>query len=143
MKPDRKATLLLVATLLVAAFLTGCGKGNTVDSPGKSLIAFFKAMSDNNFTEAAKYIDMICQSNINLMYGSVANYLAQNNSPDSKYIASRIRIISQDIKGNEADVKFKLEGENKIVMIHMVKQDGVWRLPLDKYSGDLLIEPVR
>ncbi|OAT83704.1 hypothetical protein [Desulfotomaculum copahuensis] len=146
----KKTTLALMVLVIVLMFcLAACGNSKPaepVHTPGKDFVAFWNAMVNNNYSEAAQYIEMSQQGQIKMMYGSVAGYLAKQNagSVNDSNEDNQIRILSEDIKGTNANVIFeiKIKGKWYKASIPMVREDGIWRITLTD-NGDLPIEPAK
>ena len=139
-------TYIVITTALLAIFLTGCGGGETVKPPAASPSETFKQyVSAYDRKDVAALKQTFSKGTIK-MYENVAQ--RQRISPDEALesqfdapllgdLKSQVEIVSEKIDGDTAIVEIKSKGkENE--KIPLVREDGMWKLALDKYAETVI-----
>ena len=115
----------ILGMLAMALCLIGCSKG-----PDKVAVKFFEAMADGDFDKAAEYASKDTKPMIKMMAGMPnAKEEAKKECEDVKYKA-----VDTKINGDKATVKIEAKkgGETKTQDVDLVKEDGDWKVAIDK-----------
>lgn len=113
-----KKTTALVATLLMAILLAGCGQ-----SPKSTAKSFTENLARGKVTEAKKY----ATEQTGQMLDFATSMGAIPLEPNFQFI-----FVEESVDGNRAKVKFKETKNGEVNAIDLVKVDGKWKVNMKK-----------
>lgn len=134
---------IVITTALVAIFIIGCGAAKQTTGPSDTLKKYIDAY-DRKDIAAMK--ETYSKGTIK-MYEDVAQ--KQKTSVDEIIkeqievastnggLTSKVQTVGEKIEGDTAVVEVKSEGTQENEKIPLVKEDGMWKLALDKYIADI------
>ena len=98
-----------------------------IDSPEKVAVNFLNAFSKKNFSEAKQYCT---PETIKLV--EVAESLSKLSTAKNDFMNKNYEVLSQEITGEKAIVKFREKGSNEIQMMNLEKINGQWLVAISK-----------
>jgi hypothetical protein len=111
--------------IIACAFsFTGCLRGH---SPQAVAASFLSAFKQKKYDEAKKYCT---PQTVKLV--EVAESLDKNSTAKVEYMNKQYEVLSQEIKGDTAYVKFKEKGSDEIDTMILKKTKGEWMVAISK-----------
>ena len=110
--------------IAVILFLASCSKGY---SPKSVAANFFNAFSQKKFDDAKKYCT---PETVKLV--EVAESLSKMSSVKTGFTGKQYEVLSQEIHGENAKVKFKEKGTDEIQEITLINTGTEWLVSVSK-----------
>ena len=132
----KKLIFLFGAAIMVIAF--ACKSGPSSNDPKATLMAFFKALSKKDLTEARKYATKESESMLSMMeMGLKMADTSQSRQTDEefkKFDETSMEIGEAKIEGERATVAVKNKEEGEYTNFILKKEEGAWKVAFDKAS---------
>jgi hypothetical protein len=131
----RMPAIMILAIVVAAGFITACSKG--ASSPTAALKGYYEAAKNKDYAAAKKYLSA---ATINLMeqgskkMGKSPEEAFKESSTDAN-TSVMPEFSNEKITGDTATVDMKAQGQS--VTMPLVKENGEWKLAMDKLFGDL------
>ena len=115
----------LLGMLAMALCLVGCSKG-----PDKVAVTFFEALADADFDKAAELASKETQPLVKMM----AAVPDAKENMKKEFDGAKFKAVDTKIDGDKATVKveFKKDGKTDTNDVNLVKEDGDWKVAMDK-----------
>ena len=124
---------------LAALFIFGCGTSNSASSPTETIKIFVEATMAK---DTKKIQSTLSKNTLEAMQKNAA---AQNTTGDellSRDVGPPITKVpemrDEKIEGDTATLEVKNDATGKFERFPFVKEDGVWKLALDKYPAEVM-----
>jgi predicted small lipoprotein YifL len=126
---------IIIASLVLAILLAvaGCGK-----KPEKTALQFFAAMEKNDFEAAKKLVTKDSEQLMTL----AQTFMTQMTDEQKKEVGNKkYKILDTKVTGDSAVVSYEEWDQEKpearsTKEMKMVKEDGDWKVKLDKESAN-------
>src|SRR5829696_4917349 len=117
-----KNGLLKASAIVMISFLVACS-GNSPKSAAKK---FLDKMNEMDFDGAKKYGTEDTGKMLDMLSGFA------KMMPDSAKKEVKTEITSEKIEGDKATCTYKEEGRDGEQVLHLVKEDGKWKVAMSK-----------
>ncbi|MEO6489360.1 MAG: hypothetical protein ABIO04_05405 [Ferruginibacter sp.] len=121
--------IILAIVMISAVCFSGCKTGNSGD-PKSVLVKFFEALSKNDVESARNLATKDSKTLIDMM-------MKMGNKGDEKgnnFDITRMQFSEARIQGDKAIVPVKERTSGETLNYTLKKEDGVWKVALDKSS---------
>jgi DUF2950 family protein len=131
----RMPAIMILAIALAAGFVTACSKG--ASSPTAAIKGYYEAAKNKDYAAAKKYLSA---NTITLMemgskkMGKSPEEAFKESSTDAN-TSVMPEFSNEKITGDTATVDMKAQGQT--VTMPLVKENGEWKLAMDKLFGDM------
>jgi hypothetical protein len=131
---------IVITILLFAIFISGCGDG--IFQPARTPTDTLRALNEATKKKDAEAIKkLLSKGTLVLIEKSAATQKTTSDDLLTRDANSTFRelpeIRGEKIEGDTASVEVKSEIGNENEKIPLVKEDGEWKVALDKYVEDL------
>lgn len=135
-------TYIVITAAFFAIFLSGCGAVKQAAGPSDALKTYIDAYDRKDVATmkqayskatAKMYEDTAQKRKISV--DEIINEQLKITSDEA--LTSKVKIVGEKIDGDTAIVEVENEGREENEKIPMVKEDGIWKLALDKYIEDV------
>jgi hypothetical protein len=135
---------IVITTALVAIFILGCstavkqaaGPSDTlktyIDAYDRKDIATMKQTYSKGTIKMYEDVAQKQQTSVDEIIKQQIEVASTNGG-----LTSKVQTVGEKIEGDTAIVEVKSEGTEENEKIPLVKEDGVWKLALDKYIADI------
>ncbi len=129
------SAFMVLAIVLAAGFITACSKGAA--TPTAAVKGYYEAAKNKDYAAAKKYLSA---STITLMevgskkMGKSPEEAFKESSAETK-MGTMPEVSNEKISGDTATVDVKAEGQS--VTMPLVKENGEWKLAIDKLFTNL------
>jgi Tfp pilus assembly major pilin PilA len=130
----------LTALVISAGFVLACGLWG--GSPTASFKAYFEAARKKDIAGMKKYMSKgtldMTEKNAKTQGKSLDEALQNQSDISAKSSETNPETRNEKITGDTATLEIKTENNGEWITMPFVKEDGTWKIALDKFVEDLM-----